>query len=320
MRSTNAGALVRIGLVNNMPDAAFEVTERQFRRLVEAALHPRQCSFDYFALPGIERSEIIRADIARRYRPAELLPDCHLDVLIVSGASPLQADLRSEAYWPALALLIDRVLKCELPTIFSCLAAHAAVLHLDGIWRQRLTAKRSGVFVQTAVQSAAGSDPILAGLSAPFVMPHSRWNGLDADALLARGYRILSRQGGEVDCFVRHGTTPMLFLQGHPEYDPRSLLLEYQRDMRRFLDGTAPNRPAIPANYFDPATELQLAETQQRAAPGGRATTRAALAGILANFQPSHSWRADAELLFRNWLDLALGCRAAEPAAQRIFA
>jgi homoserine O-succinyltransferase len=313
-------AKVRIGLVNNMPDAAFEVTERQFRRLVEAALYPRTCSFDYFALPGIGRSALVRADIARRYRPAGALQDCHLDVLIVSGASPLQADLRSEAYWPALARLIDEAVELELPTIFSCLAAHAAVLHLDGIWRQRLPVKRSGVFVQDAVQGAAGSDAILAGLSTPFVMPHSRWNGLDADALLARGYQILSRHGGEVDCFVRHGTTPMLFLQGHPEYDPRSLLLEYQRDMRLFLDGTAPKPPAIPVGYFGSETERQLDESVQRAASDDRATTRAAIAAILADFQPSHGWRASAEMLFRNWLDLALGCRAAEPAEQRIFA
>jgi homoserine O-succinyltransferase len=316
MRPTNAKAPVRIGLVNNMPDAAFEVTERQFRRLMQAALHPQPCSFAYFALPGFERSAIVRADIARRYQPAELLADGQLDVLIVSGACPLQADLRSEAYWPALAGLIDRVVGWELPTIFSCLAAHAAVLHLDGIWRQRLPAKRSGVFVQ----SVTGSDPVLADISAPFVMPHSRWNSLDADALLARGYRILSRQGAEVDCFVRHGSTPMLFLQGHPEYDPRSLLLEYQRDMRLFLDGAAPQPPAIPTDYFEPVTELRLAEMLEHAAQEDRATTRAALAAILANFEPSHLWRADAELLFRNWLDLALGCRAAEPAEQRVFA
>ncbi len=316
MRPTNAKAPVRIGLVNNMPDAAFEVTERQFRRLMQAALHPQPCSFAYFALPGFERSAIVRADIARRYQPAELLADGQLDVLIVSGACPLQADLRSEAYWPALAGLIDRVVGWVLPTIFSCLAAHAAVLHLDGIWRQRLPAKRSGVFVQ----SVTGSDPILAGMSAPFVMPHSRWNSLDADALLARGYRILSRQGAEVDCFVRHGSTPMLFLQGHPEYDPRSLLLEYQRDMRLFLEGTAPQPPAIPADYFDPATESQLADILQRVVPDSCATAHASLAGVLANFQPSHSWRADAELLLRNWLGIALQCRAAVPAERRIFA
>jgi len=310
MRAQDA-ATVRIGLVNNMPDAAFDATERQFRSLMERALYPRPCSLVCFTMPGIERGKNFAADIARRHPSAETLQDWPLDLLILSGATPLQADLRSEAYWPALTRVIDRAVALELPMIFSCLAAHAAVLHLDGIWRQRLPEKRSGVFLQTVDRA----DPILSGMEGAFCMPHSRWNGIDADALLARSYRIVSRDGSEVDIFVRHSGAPMLFLQGHPEYEARTLLLEYQRDMRLFLDGALSHQPKIPANYFDAETEGKL-----HAVIRGVPDARTRLAAILAGAQPANSWRIDAALICRNWLDQALASRTARSAEHRIFA
>lgn len=256
-------------------------------------------------MPGIARG----ADIARRYPSAETLQDWPLDLLIVSGAKPLQADLRSEAYWPALTNIIDRAVSLCRPIIFSCLAAHAAVLHLDGIWRQRLPEKRSGVFLQK-------SDPGVSGIERAFPMPHSRWNGIDADALIARNYRIVSRDGGEVDVFVRNGGPQMLFLQGHPEYDARSLLLEYQRDMRLFLDGALSYKPKIPVNYFDSETEEKL----HGAVAGNAHDARTRLTAILADAHPANSWRADAELICRNWLDQALQISGAQSAEHRIFA
>ncbi len=306
MRAPGEGT-VRIGLINNMPDAAFDASARQFTALMERALYPRPCSLVCFTMPGIARG----AGIAGRHPSADQLHDWPLDLLIVSGATPLQADLRSETYWPALTSIVDRAVSLGLPMIFSCLAAHAAVLHLDGIWRQRLPEKRSGVYAQTLDYA----DPIAFGLNRPFSMPHSRWNGIDADALLARGYCIVSRDGAEVDIFVRNAGPPMLFLQGHPEYDARSLLLEYQRDMRLYLDGALSQRPRIPVNYFDAETEERL-HAFAFSAPDPR--TR--LAAILAAAQPTNTWRTDAELLCRNWLDQALASRTARSEEHRIFA
>jgi homoserine O-succinyltransferase len=298
---------VRIGLINNMPDAAFDATARQFTALMARALYPRPCRLVCFTMPGIARG----TGIASRHLSADQLRDWPLDLLIVSGATPLQADLRSESYWPGLTSIIDRAVLLGLPMIFSCLAAHAAVLHLDGIWRQRLPEKRSGVYAQ----NADPADPVATGLNRPFSMPHSRWNGIDADALLARGYRIVSRDGCEVDIFVRNSGPPMLFLRGHPEYDARSLLLEYQRDMRLYFDGALSQQPKVPANYFGAETEEKL-RAVTRCAPD----PRIGLAAILANAQPANTWRADAELICRNWLDQALASRTARSEEHRIFA
>jgi homoserine O-succinyltransferase len=72
-------------------------------------------------------------------------------------------------------------------------------------------------------------------------MPHSRWNDLPKDALLGCGYRVLTRSDEVgVDAFEKR----------HPEYEDGSLLLEYRRDLKRFLHEEIPRRPSMPQGYF----------------------------------------------------------------------
>ena len=66
--------------------------------------------------------------------------------MIVTGAEPIAATLPDEPYWNDLTDVIDWAETNTRSAIWSCLAAHAAVLHLDGIERQRLERKCSGVY------------------------------------------------------------------------------------------------------------------------------------------------------------------------------
>jgi homoserine O-succinyltransferase len=43
----------------------------------------------------------------------------------------------------------------------------------------------------------------------------------------------------------------LILLQGHPEYGVTTLLKEYRRDVRRFLEGSQEAHPEIPINYLD---------------------------------------------------------------------
>ena len=61
-----------------------------------------------------------------------------------------------------MAQLVDWADDGVISTYFSCLAAHAAVLHRDGIARQPLARKLSGVFAARG----SGDDPLLAGMPA----------------------------------------------------------------------------------------------------------------------------------------------------------
>jgi homoserine O-succinyltransferase len=291
---------IQIGLVNNMPDAALRATELQFARLLKEAASGVDVQLRLFSLKQIERSEQARSRMEGFYADADTIPDAGLDALIVTGAEPLHDDMRKEPYWGAMAELIDWAGTGTVTSIFSCLAAHAAVLHLSNITRKKLPQKLSGVFHA----DRADDHPLQTGMAAQFQMPHSRRNTLAENELAADGYRVLARlAGGEVDSFVRGmtGGSQFLFLQGHPEYGAETLGREYLRDIGRFLHGESPERPAVPEQYFDRATENTLALLNDDA-HGPADLPR--YTRIISAALPLQSWRGHTIKLYSNWLAL----------------
>ena len=158
--------------------------------------------------------------------------------------------------------MFDWAERNEVPTVLSCLAAHAGVLHADGVVRRRLPEKRFGVFSHSVV----ADHPLTRGLPRSLRIPHSRWNELDAKELADCGYQILtaSPEAG-VDLFVRRRRALFLHFQGHPEYGAETLLGEYKRDVRRFLGGARESYPALPLGYFGAAAETRLTAFRARA-------------------------------------------------------
>jgi homoserine O-succinyltransferase len=287
---------LEIALVNNMPDAALQATERQFASLLaEAARDAFDLSFRLYTLPGVARGELALAALKERYAPVGALKAHGADVLIVTGCEPHAPDLRDEPYWPELASLIDWARGATRSSLFSCLAAHAAVLHLDGLQRRRLPAKCSGVFV---FERRADS-PMTRGLGRAMRNPHSRYNAVPSETLAARGYQILSHsEEAGVDVFTREEESLLVFAQGHPEYEPDTLLREYRRDLGRFLRGEQA-LPQCPRGYFDPQTEQSF---HALGAAGRAAEMLASCDELARSFAPVAPWRRQAVRLYRNWL------------------
>jgi len=240
MSAGATSATVRIGLINNMPDAALKATERQFRNLILSAAEGIDVQLLLFALPEVRRAGWAQHYLNSRYLCATELPGTTLDGIIVTGAEPRAASLPEEPYWGSLTKVIDWAGRNTRSAIWSCLAAHAVVQHCDGIERQRLAQKRFGVFECVPV----ANDPMMAGTGASFYVPHSRWNDIPEQDLIGAGYRILSRDtAGHVDAFVKRGTSLFLFFQGHPEYEPDTLLLEQKRDAARYPEAAIEQNP-----------------------------------------------------------------------------
>src|SRR5437763_6144741 len=137
---------LEIGLLNNMPDSALQATERQYASLLQAAAGERLVRLHRYSLPSVVRSIEARAHIDTTYERAANLRQAGLDGLIVTGAEPKTERLSEEPYWGELTQIIDWAKTGTISTIWSCLAAHAAVLYLDGIERKRFAKKCSGVF------------------------------------------------------------------------------------------------------------------------------------------------------------------------------
>lgn len=314
-RSAAGATPIVIGLVNNMPDAALHSTETQFRNLLSAASGTRAVRLRFSSFPELPRAAEPREYVARSYWPIEELMAGSLDALIVTGTEPRAPNLRDEPYWERSVALLSYAEEHTSASIWSCLAAHAAVLALDGIERQRLAEKRSGVYAHSLLTGHA----LLAGVSAPLPMPHSRWNELSPDALRAAGYTLLSGSPETgADAFVRQARSLMLFFQGHPEYEDTTLLKEYRRDVGRYLNSQQPHYPTLPHGYLSAEATAVLTRFRERAEAQREGTLLeefpfAAVAARLEN-----TWRPAAVAIYRNWLAWIAAARASMRAAETV--
>jgi homoserine O-succinyltransferase/O-acetyltransferase len=295
-----------IGLVNNMPDSALEATEAQFSRLLESAGGPLSVQLRVAYLPEVPRGPEALAAVTRNYWHIDQLMAAGVDALIVTGLEPKAARLADEPYWARLIELLAWAQAETVSSIWSCLAAHAAVQHLNGIMRRRLEQKRFGVFEH----SVLAGHPLLEGIAAPLCIPHSRWNELPPAELTAAGYTLLSWSPETgADAFVRQTRSLLLFFQGHPEYEPTTLLKEYRRDVGRFVRGQQPHYPTMPRGYFSPATTARLTAFEQRARAERSEEVLASFPQLDGDACMGDRWGAAAVQIYRNWLALVRRAR-----------
>jgi len=303
----HAANCVTVGLINNMPDAALVATERQLIELMRASADNCVVRLLLFSIPDVPRADDTRLELSGRYRDIAELWSTRLDGLVVTGNEPRSKELKDEPYWAALAQVIDWSRDHTTSTIWSCLAAHAAVFQTDGIERVPLAEKCFGVFECEPVET----HPLTADAVLPMRIPHSRCNDLPEQALKDRGYRIITRSAeAGVDMFARHDKSFQLFLQGHPEYEAGTLLREYRRDIARYLRGEREHYPAIPKGYFG-SEAIGIVEAFREGALADRRIE------LIADFPRrmleeglENRWRRSAVDLYRNWFELLKGRKA----------
>jgi homoserine O-succinyltransferase len=291
---------VQIALINNMPDPVLEDTESQFVDLLGAASGDIPVRVSFFSLPGIPRCERAQERIATVYRGLDSLWDGRFDALIITGTEPRHADLRQEAYWASLVNVLNWAEENTRSTILSCLAAHASVLHSEGIPREPLANKQFGVFSFRK----ANNHRLTSGTGDAIEIPHSRWNEVPRGALTSCGYTILtdSAEAG-VDLFLKQRRQSLfVYFQGHPEYRNETLLKEYRRDIRRFLKGARDTYPSQPHGYFDLESGEALSAFQAHAMRHRCEQTMAEFPEGAVARNPGTTWRSTAEDIYRNWL------------------
>jgi homoserine O-succinyltransferase len=295
---------LHIGLVNNMADAAMSATEQQFLTLLQAAAPDMLVHVTLYAFPEVERKPFAQRRVDSFYSGIQQIweqpPEQCPDGLIVTGREPRTPDLRDEAYWPSFQRLAAWTHEHARSAVWSCLAAHAAVLALDGVERVRSPHKHFGIF---ACKQAA-PHALFAGAPASLRLPHSRWNGVFAGPLAAKGYQVLTRtDDGGVDTFVKQDAGLFVFLQGHPEYEPETLLREYRRDVGRYLKGEMETYPLLPLDYFEEETERSLREIEAKARASRQEKFLGDVSAVLNSVRINNTWGGTAALIYRNWLE-----------------
>ena len=284
-----------------MPDNAFEETERQFLALLDAGSGVSELDTRLYVMEAIARGEQTSKRIAELYSPVSELYQDPPDVLIVTGANPVQENIRDEPFWDEMMSLLWWSSEHVQSMLLSCLAAHSALAVFDGIERQRLTRKCTGVFPQ----QAASTDPLVRGVGSSLVLPHSRINFVPNEQVRAAGYDIplySTDVGWSVATRVVAKATVVL-VQGHPEYGPTTLLREYHRDARRYVLRTRDEQPELPRSCVAGDDWGLLVELHDRITTDGRDPA------VVASFpfdevgsRAPWPWHDAATQLYANWL------------------
>ncbi len=292
---------LHIGLLNMMPDAALEATERQFFRLVGACNQIAQFHVHPFTIEGLPRSPEARAHIDKYYESFEKIKEDGLDALIISGANVIRSRLPEEDFWQPLTEVFSWAKENVTSVLCSCLATHALIHYCYGVERTRLPEKRWGVFSHRVVNR---QHPLVAEINTRFDVPHSRFNEIFQKDMEAHGLKVLA---ASFEAGVHLAVSPdgfrIVFFQGHPEYDDVSILKEYKREVLRFYHSEISDYPPFPEHYFDPDVQEIFADYERhvrKAKHTARPLNEFPEASVLAHLD--NTWRDTAKAVFNNWL------------------
>ena len=256
---------LRLVILNLMPKKV--ETETQLLRLISKS--PLQVDVDFMKTSTHEATHTSQDHLVKFYENLDALRNNCYDGLIVTGAPVEQLEFEEVDYWDELTRILDWAGSHVFSTMYLCWGAMAALYHRYGVAKHLLDRKLFGVFPQYLQDEYCF---ITNGFDEISLQPHSRLAGVDEDQVWAcPDLQVLTwgpQSGPGLICTQDFSE---IFSLGHWEYDRATLAQEYRRDTDRGLC----NVP-FPTNYFphdDPTLE------------------------------PVFSWRAHANLLWRNWLN-----------------
>ncbi|MDJ0958645.1 MAG: homoserine O-succinyltransferase [Arenicellales bacterium] len=294
---------LHIGILNMMPDAALEATERQFLRLLGSCNRIAQLYVHLFTMPGVERQDKARGHVERYYEDFDQLKMEGLDALVITGANPAQPVLEDEPFYENLMQVLEWARENICSTLCSCLATHAAVKRYHGIQRFKLPEKRWGVY---STQIVRPEHPLVLNTNTRFDAPQSHVYEVSRDQLEKSGLMVLA---DSAEACVHLATSPdgfrFIYFQGHPEYDKSSLLKEYKREVNRVWSGVRPDYPPFPKHYFSKEAASLLEEYKVKIITAKARSDPApdfpedALLPFLDN-----TWADTGKAMFNNWLGL----------------
>jgi len=289
---------MHIGLLNMMPDAALEATERQFFRLIGESNQIAQFYVHPFTLNELQRNPEGQQHVDKYYESFEDIKEQGLDALIITGANVTQAELSNEAFWQPLKMVIDWAYENVTSTICSCLATHAVMEFKYNNKRHPLGEKCWGVFPHYVMNR---QHPLVAGVNTRFDVPHSRYNQIDRQQFTDAGLHVLveSDQSG-VHLAVSEDQFRLVMFQGHPEYDIISLMKEFKREVNRFIVNDRSDYPPFPENYFNRQAQSILNEYRDRLL--AQKTDIGEFPESLLLDQLDNTWHDTAEAIINNWI------------------
>lgn len=288
---------LHIGLLNMMPDAALEATERQFFRLIGHSNQIAQFYLHPFTLPSIERDEKTQAHVEQYYQNFEQIQTQGLDALIITGAHIKDADLKKAAFYQQLKKVVNWSYENVTSTLCSCLATHAVLESRYGQKRQPIGKKCWGVFPHQVLDS---NHPLIRGVNTNFDVPHSRYNEISKSQFNKANVKILVDSKIGAHLCVSEDLLRIVFFQGHPEYDTISLLKEYKRDIINYLHKTRDDYPPFPEHFLGEQNKAILNEFKAKLLSGKFKINN--FPETLISKTLGNTWHDSSQQIINNWV------------------
>ncbi len=292
---------LHIGLLNMMPDAALEATERQFFRLIGESNQIAQFYLHPFTLDELERCPEGKAHVDQYYQSFEQIKQDGLDALIITGANMVGSELANQPFWSPLNEVLDWAYENVTSTLCSCLTTHAVLQFRYKQKRRPLPAKRWGVYPHRVLER---KHPLVTGVNTRFDVPHSRFNEVFPEQFADAGLKVLvASEDGDVHLAVSEDGFRLVFFQGHPEYDSISLMKEYKREIGRYMNGETDRYPPFPEHYFSLKCQAILEEYQDNLneALAKKQTPPLFPEDIITPYL-DNTWHDTAEAVINNWI------------------
>ena len=255
---------LEIVLLNLMPTKV--ATETQLSRMLGNT--PLQVHLELMHTSSHVSKNTSQEHLLAFYKSFEELKDRKFDGMVITGAPVENMAFEDVDYWDELCRIMEWSKTNVHSTFHICWGAQAALYYHYGVPKYPLDQKLFGVYPHTADYKRS---ILLRGFDDVFYVPHSRHTTVKREDIEAvPGLRIIasSQQAGVYAAMTKEGR--QIFVTGHSEYDPETLLNEYNRDKGMGLP------IAVPENYFPDDDPTQ---------------------------PPLVRWRGHGNLLFSNWLN-----------------
>jgi len=255
---------LRLLILNLMPTKI--VTETQLLRKLSNT--PIQIQVGLLQTASHTPANVDSNHLSAFYTTFDQIKDNSYDGLIITGAPVENLDFDQVDYWEELCQIMDWSSTHVHATLHICWGAQAGLYYHYGVPKYSLPKKLFGVFEHQVLKP---SSPLFRGFDDVFLAPHSRYTEVRAEDILKVPELEILSTSPEAGIFaVKSEDSRHFFILGHPEYDPETLFLEYQRDVEKGL------AIDVPKHYFtddDPS------------------------------LSPVVRWRSTGQLFYTNWLN-----------------
>lgn len=255
---------LRVLVLNLMPTKI--VTETQLMRKLSNT--PLQIEIELMHMASHKATNVTPEHLETFYRTFDDVKDNCYDGLIVTGAPVEKLNFDEVDYWDELCEIFEWSRTNVFSCFFICWGAQAALNYFYNIPKHDLSKKKFGIFPHRLIKSTS---PLVRGFNDVSYMPHSRHTEVRYEDILANEkLEVITYDEQVGPSIVKSTNSRHFFVFGHPEYDHDTLKREYERDVAAGLP------IHVPLNYFpddDPTKE------------------------------PIVKWRAEAQLLYTNWLN-----------------